>query len=289
MCANIINHLGIPLAKNAKSAIGEDNQKGYFEDLDLARQQDCFLKQLNSHWGNTTPLTLDTNSVPAKRALDYIGNYLNQEFQHTDTLCIKDPRVCRLLPLWLIAAQNLNINVQTITLIRDPEQVCASLHRRDGMPLIQGKLLWIRYYLEAINSIIDKNNTTIFFDEVVRNPQIIKQSLEKLQVEHNNADPYSVITPGLINHKSISINDEHLPQLKNYRENKTALLSTLNQWQEDLANSISIEDYNNLVNYTYNILNDAADHARKIRNLEWTIKNKTDRSFIKKIIHRLCG
>jgi hypothetical protein len=283
--------LGISLAQHAKSAIGEDNRSGYFEDLDLARNQDYFLKQFDSHWAKTTHLTVDIYSIQAKNTLEYISNYLKQGFLDTDTLCIKDPRICRLLPLWLAAAQDLGIDVKTITLVRDPEQVSASLHRRDSMPLLQGKLLWLRYYIEALDSIVDKNNITIFFDEVVKNPETLKHALETLGIKHNNAAIETLITAELINQKASSNDNKQLQQISDHRKNNKTLLSILNQWFDELAKTITIEDYSDLINYTYTILGNAADHERKIRNLEWSIKNNPDRksNTFTRIITRLFG
>ncbi|NOG53997.1 MAG: hypothetical protein HND57_06660 [Planctomycetes bacterium] len=62
---------------------------------------------------------------------------------------MKDPRLCRLVPLWLDALRALQAEAAFVIPIRNPLEVAQSLEARDGMSVNQGLLLWLRHFLTA--------------------------------------------------------------------------------------------------------------------------------------------
>ena len=62
---------------------------------------------------------------------------------------IKDPRQCRLQPLWNALLAQRGLEAAVVLMHRHPLAVAASLARRDGLPLSRGLLLWLQHQLEA--------------------------------------------------------------------------------------------------------------------------------------------
>ena len=62
---------------------------------------------------------------------------------------IKDPRQCRLLPLWTALFEQRSYQVDVVLAVRQPEPVAASLVSRDQLPLDRALVLWVSHTLEA--------------------------------------------------------------------------------------------------------------------------------------------
>jgi hypothetical protein len=294
MCTGITHGLGIDIAKNATNYAGEDNRNGYFEDLDLARQQDNFLKLLNSHWADTSDISPVLFSQHKTAITSDIESYLFREFENTDTLAIKDPRVCRLLPLWLSAATNLDIQVKAIILYRHPSEVSQSLNRRDGMPSLQSELLWLSHYIAATKNTEHIDSCTLFFDEISNQQDSVSDALDKLGITVNSSKRIgNTVDQSLINH-IVSDDNSNTSLMNDLKENRSSTFEQnkiLTSWYDRLSKNVSIEDYNKLVNYMYTTLNDSADNLRKLRNYEWIIsqntqQNKNNPSYIARLTKR---
>src|SRR5581483_9655837 len=62
---------------------------------------------------------------------------------------VKDPRLCRLLPLWRPLLAGLGARPCFILAVRHPAEVAGSLLRRDGLNAGCAAILWLRHVLEA--------------------------------------------------------------------------------------------------------------------------------------------
>ena len=62
---------------------------------------------------------------------------------------LKDPRICRFVPLWRAVLGRLGVAPKVVVPLRHPLEVAGSLARRDGMPEDEALLLWLRHCLEA--------------------------------------------------------------------------------------------------------------------------------------------
>ena len=129
---------------------GPDNPKGFFEHAEIWQLDHELLKALGSDWDDPGPLPEDWlrhehTAVVAER----IGEVLDRDFSSAGLAAVKDPRMCRLVPLWRRMAQDRGLNLKTVWIVRDPADVAASLARRDGLDLEQALWVWLRYNLEA--------------------------------------------------------------------------------------------------------------------------------------------
>ena len=142
----VLTMLGAPMPKNPMIA-HEINSKGFFESIAIMDVNNAILTAGRQRWRDWFPLDLHTQAIQALKPR--IAEVIAQEFGDADFVAVKDPRMCRLMPLWLPAIRSQGYEPLVVLLYRHPLEVAESLRARYNMPLCDGLLLWLRYVLEA--------------------------------------------------------------------------------------------------------------------------------------------
>jgi hypothetical protein len=128
---------------------GEDNPLGHWEPLDVVTTHDLLLRALGSSWDDVRPLPagwMDTDAAHSAR--DGIRAFIEGTFTDVSLWAVKDPRLCRLLPLWLDVLSDLSCRPRFLMIVRNPAEVAASLEIRSGVPAERAHLLWLRHVVE---------------------------------------------------------------------------------------------------------------------------------------------
>lgn len=120
-----------------------DNPKGFYEDEELQKINDDFLLTQRAHWDS---LHLpDLRTLPAATIKDYqahVWSVLQPKLPAEGFFVFKDPRMCRLWPLWVDFLEKQAVRVKILWVLRNPLAVAESLFQRDSMPILLGSLLW---------------------------------------------------------------------------------------------------------------------------------------------------
>jgi len=127
-----------------------DNQKGFFELLDIVNLNDRIFSSLRSSWDSL--YSLPENWWKRREIDEYrkeISEIIKTNFEDAGIISIKDPRLCRLLPLWSEIFEELGIKPYFIVPLRNPLEIANSLKTRDGFTLEKSLLLWMTYMLDA--------------------------------------------------------------------------------------------------------------------------------------------
>lgn len=128
-----------------------NNKRGYFEAKPLWDVSDQLFEAIGSGWDDWAPI--DVTALPEglyETTLAQAVEGIAAQFPDPEgPFVLKDPRMCRLLPLWLAALSQAGCRVHPVLTHRDPREVAASLARRDGMAPGFALLMWMRYVLEA--------------------------------------------------------------------------------------------------------------------------------------------
>ena len=136
-----IELLGYTLGDNLMPS-GVDNPKGFWEDLDIVRFNDKLLASNQTSWDSL----LDSGSKAYSRELQQEAlTLLESKFSNTDRFIIKDPRMSLLLDFWSRCFVEADISVHYLAVYRQPLDVAASLHARNGMETEHGLLLTYAY------------------------------------------------------------------------------------------------------------------------------------------------
>ncbi|WP_133478176.1 hypothetical protein [Cognatilysobacter segetis] len=127
-----------------------DNPGGYFEHADAVLADEGLLAALGRAWDDVRRLPGGWEASPAAgEAADAIASRVLAPFRGESVWAVKDPRMCRLLPLWLRVLGADGVEPLGLLVLRHPDEVAASLARRDAMHARAANLLWIRHTLEA--------------------------------------------------------------------------------------------------------------------------------------------
>lgn len=146
----VLSLLGIHPGESLLPAMEDVNPKGFWEHAEVVAIHNELLEAFDSSWHDEAPLPGEWWKLPAATACrSRIVDVLRRDFGNRAIWLIKDPRMCRLLPLWQDIFRDLACQPRFILMLRNPAEVAHSLRKRDDMPDISSCLLWLTHMLEA--------------------------------------------------------------------------------------------------------------------------------------------
>jgi hypothetical protein len=147
--AGMLGKLGCELPVDLMGA-GIGNPKGHWEPDGVVAANDRVLASLNSRWDDWTRLDPEAYVfAPDNAAVEEARAALRSSYADASLFVLKDPRICRLLPMWFKAFEAEEVDPVFVVCIRHPALVAASLGARDGMEPGYAQLLWLRHTLQA--------------------------------------------------------------------------------------------------------------------------------------------
>lgn len=168
--AGALQRLGFDLGEQLIEA-APDNPKGYFEHAAAVAANEALLDALDRSWDDVRALQGDwVRSDAARAVVPAIGAVLDG-FDGRSRWALKDPRLCRTLPLWLEAATGRGLETRCLLVLRHPVEVAASLRARDGMGEEAAAILWLRYVLESLHASAARPRALLTYDALMRDPQ----------------------------------------------------------------------------------------------------------------------
>ena len=168
--AGALGKLGIPLGERLLEP-GGDNPKGYWEHRDIVAVHERLLTALGSRWDDVRALPPDwLRSDPARQAATAIDGLVARDFAGTPLWAVKDPRLCRFLPLWLEVLPRKNVRPVVLLMARKPSEVAASIEARNDWHSPIGEMLWLRYMTEAEAASRGLPRSVVVYDDLVATP-----------------------------------------------------------------------------------------------------------------------
>jgi hypothetical protein len=147
---------------------GRGNPLGHWEPRNLVAINDDALRALGRSWDD--PRSIDQgwfDSRAARAFIDRIIAQIDRDYAEATLLLIKDPRICRLLPLYLAALDALDIRPLVIHQLRPFPEVGRSLADRDGIEPAVSEFLWVRSIVEGERSSRSCRRTWTTLDQVL--------------------------------------------------------------------------------------------------------------------------
>ena len=142
----MINLLGGDLGSELLHAEAGINDRGFWENAELVERNQALMQKLHSSWYDIA------DYPPAwwqEESCQQASDWLRHTFRDAPLAVLKDPRLCRLLPLWREAAVEAGRDPRCLLVVRSPAEVRRSLCRRDPFTPFTADLLWLRYLLDA--------------------------------------------------------------------------------------------------------------------------------------------
>ncbi len=164
-----LNLLGVDLGTNLMGAAADNNEAGFWEHQDVVDTHERLLGDMGYAWDDARalPKAWETGTAAAY-ARGSLVEVLRKEFETSKLWGVKDPRQCRLVPLWMAAASELGVRPAFVIMLRNPLEIARSLSRRDGLPAGRALLLWMRYTLEAERETRGENRCFVDYDGLMQ-------------------------------------------------------------------------------------------------------------------------
>lgn len=142
--AGVLSMLGVSAGDTLMPGMEGVNPKGFWEHAEIVAIHDLLLQALDSSWDDIAPLPEGWWNLPKVQPFrESIKKRITSDFGSLDLWLIKDPRLNRLLPLWLDILKELKHTPKFVLALRHPMEVAQSLKKRDGMHLDHAALLWL--------------------------------------------------------------------------------------------------------------------------------------------------
>ncbi|RUL84936.1 sulfotransferase [Tautonia sociabilis] len=146
----VLSLLGAELPGRLMQPQPGNNETGFWEPIEIVEIHDELLRSVGSSWDDVTEFPrawFDTQE--ADRYVDRLVDRVLENYRDAPLIVLKDPRICRFLPLWLRVLDRASARPHFVIPVRNPLEVAASLKRRDGFPIAKSALLWLRHVLDA--------------------------------------------------------------------------------------------------------------------------------------------
>ena len=172
--------LGASLPKGLMPALANNNESGFWEPLSVAQLNDEILQALDSDW----------DDVFAFKPRQYLSNFdrfslgraveiLEQEFDGSQLIVLKDPRISVLSSFWDRALREAGFEPHYIVMVRNPLEVAESLRTRDGFPREKSLLLWSSYMIAAERDTRERKRTFVAFDHLMSDWRAVRSRIEQ--------------------------------------------------------------------------------------------------------------
>ncbi len=147
--AGSVHLLGAAVPKTLMPG-NDTNPRGFWESDRIVPIHEEMLEAMGSSWDDWRKADSEwLDSDAAAAFADRLREATIDEFGDAPLFVLKDPRMCRFLPLWIRVLEGLDIRPVAFHVVRNPIEVADSLKQRDGFVLEDAVLQWLRHVLDA--------------------------------------------------------------------------------------------------------------------------------------------
>jgi len=185
--------LGVNLGEQLLPAALNDNEKGFFEDIEVNQLNIDLLHALDSNW-DAFP-AIPAHVFCQERLEPYrvrAAHIIADKMVGDRPLGLKDPRMARLLPFWQSAFAHNKAEVSYVIAVRNPMSVAQSLMRRDGFAYEKSYFLWLGHIVPAVLNTRGFRRVVVSFDLLISDPYA-----QLHRTAHALGLPYDSGSPGV--------------------------------------------------------------------------------------------
>jgi len=210
----LLGEAGAALPKTQLPA-NKDNPKGYGESKVFMTFNEDVLGRIGSSWDDLSVIEERTwkQYVLNQKTIDELSQHIRSEFDDADLIAIKDPRICRLAPLWIQVLEKLDYKVLPALIVRNPLETARSLNAREQMHTGAGLLLWLRSVLDAEAVTRSMPRAVVSYESLLESEAAVLEKISGLLAQgggeeggerlHYDAGEEAFIDPGL-RHQAVS-------------------------------------------------------------------------------------
>lgn len=147
--ARVCNLLGADLGQRLMPPQA-DNPTGFWEHTELHDVHDALFAALGYTWDDGRKLPDQWWQSGAVRPFrQQLLEILQRDFKDSLLPCVKDPRMSRLVPLWIGLLREIAWQPLFLHTLRHPHAIAESLKVRNGFPYDKSNYLTLRYWIEG--------------------------------------------------------------------------------------------------------------------------------------------
>jgi len=163
--------LGVDLGENLMASTDGNNEKGFFEDLEVNRLNEELLQAVGHTWHSLEPMgERELAAADLDEYRERAEEILSRKLDLTSLFGLKDPRMARLLPFWQEVFSDLKADVGYVIACRHPASVARSLQKRDGFDLEKGYWLWLEHNLHCLRNTKGQARIVVDYDWLMDDP-----------------------------------------------------------------------------------------------------------------------
>jgi len=202
----LLGKLGLQLPKLLATG-AEDNERGFFEPLNIVSQHDDWLEKNGMRWDcvpSIEKIEFNSNINETTRSL---MRAFSQNYPGKTPAVLKDPRLSILLPLWKGVIDALGLEDYYLITFRDPVSVAKSLQKRNGISEEHACLLWLIHVISSERNTRNKKRSFLHFPNWVVNGNDELGRLEqqlgiRFPVDHRQLDISTVFASDLVHQQA---------------------------------------------------------------------------------------
>jgi hypothetical protein len=163
----VLNLLGVHLGRHLLKP-SRANPKGFWENSRIVACQTELLYVLDSFYDDILPLPDGWESRPEVQPyVQELSKLVNKEFRGRKLWGFKDPRTCRLLPVWTRVFRDLALDAAFVIAIRDLDGVAQSLSVRNGFSFNHSLLMSIEHNLQSELHTRGRRRVVVKYDQLM--------------------------------------------------------------------------------------------------------------------------
>lgn len=164
----VLNLCGADLGTRMLPPAEGNNDSGFWEHADAVDVHERLLFALGRSWSDARALPVDWLDTPAAAiAAERIAALVAGDFGGSRLWAVKDPRLCRFLPLWIKVLGDAGVRIKLLYALRHPDEVVASLVRRDGMSAHENALLLLTHFFEAAQAGVGQQRCMVTYQSLL--------------------------------------------------------------------------------------------------------------------------
>ncbi len=155
------------------------NPRGYFESQRFYELHEQLLSDMGTRWDDLSPPPSAFLSSPEAEAwVQRLADAVMSEFGDSPRFVLKDPRLCRLVPLWQRVLDRVGASALWVLVVRNPVEVTASLQKEHSIDGRLGQLLWLDHVLRAERATRGHRRVVVSYGQLIEDWRGVFRRLE---------------------------------------------------------------------------------------------------------------
>jgi len=156
----------------------QHNQRGYFEPQSIIDFHERLFAKLGSPSNDPLPVTYAWLDSPlGEAAADELAGLLDEEFGDNVLCLFKDPRICRLAPVWSAALERSGRGAVAVLPLRHPLEVAGSLAAKAGLSRAYSLFMWLQHVVLGERFTREMKRSFTAYDDLMRDWRAVAAKL----------------------------------------------------------------------------------------------------------------